>query len=104
MGALRAAFERLKAQLEKEGLFDPRRKRRLPFLPRAVGVITSPSSAARQDIQTVLHRRSPQIPILLCPAQVQGPQAAADIAQGLYRLSQYPEVEVIIVGRGGGEY
>ena len=101
-GDLQAAFERLKRQLGAEGLFDPRRKRRRPLLPRAVGVITSPTGAARHDIQTVLHRRSPQIPIVLYPAQVQGDGAADDVVAGLMALTADPRVDVIIVGRGGG--
>lgn len=101
-GDLQAAFEKLKQQLGAEGLFDRQRKRRPPLLPRAVGVVTSPTGAARHDIQTVLHRRSPQIPIVLYPAQVQGPGAAEDVVAGLMALTADPRVEVIIVGRGGG--
>lgn len=101
-GDLQAAFERLKRQLVAEGLTDRGRKRALPMLPRAVGVVTSPTGAARHDIQTVLHRRSPQIPIVLYPAQVQGDGAADDVAAGIAALSAHPMVDVIIVGRGGG--
>ncbi len=101
-GDLQAAFEQLKRRLAAEGLTDPRRKRALPTLPRAVGVVTSPSGAARHDIQSVLHRRAPQIPIVLYPAQVQGEGAAADVAAGIATLAAHPQVEVIIVGRGGG--
>ncbi len=101
-GDMQAAFERLKRRLGAEGLFDRDRKRRPPVLPRAVGVVTSPTGAARHDIQTVLHRRSPQIPIVLYPAQVQGDGAADDVVAGLMALSADPRVDVIIVGRGGG--
>lgn len=101
-GDLQAAFERLKKTLAAEGLFDRGRKRRPPMVPRAVGVVTSPTGAARHDIQTVLHRRSPQIPIVLYPALVQGPGAAEDVIAGLRTLAADPRVDVIIVGRGGG--
>ncbi|MFN3199818.1 MAG: exodeoxyribonuclease VII large subunit [Bradymonadia bacterium] len=101
-GALEAAFRALRAKLLAEGLFDRERKQRLPFLPRKVGAITSGTGAARRDIEAVLHRRSPQIPLVLYPARVQGEGAAADVARGLARLAKEPEVDVIIVGRGGG--
>lgn len=101
-GALEAAFQQLRARLAAEGLFDPARKRPLPFLPRRVGVVTSPTGAARRDIEAVLHRRSPQIPIVLYPAQVQGDGAAADVVRGLEALARTEAVDVIIVGRGGG--
>lgn len=76
--------------------------RPLPFLPRAVGVITSASGAVRRDIETVLHRRSPQIPILLAPATVQGDRAAPSIVRAFQLLAQQPQVDVIILARGGG--
>ncbi len=101
-GAMQQAFEALKARLAAEGFFAQERKRRLPLLPRRVGVITSPTSAARRDIEAVLHRRSPQIPILLYPALVQGEQAAADLVAGLWALSQAPGIDLIILARGGG--
>lgn len=101
-GDMQAAFEQLKRKLQAEGLFDPARKKPIPFLPRAVGVVTSATGAARHDIETVLHRRAPQIPIVLYPAQVQGEGAAADVARGIAELDWDPRVDVIIVGRGGG--
>lgn len=101
-GDMQAAFEQLKRKLQAEGLFDPARKKSIPFLPRAVGVVTSATGAARHDIETVLHRRAPQIPIVLYPAQVQGEGAAADVARGIAELDWDPRVDVIIVGRGGG--
>lgn len=101
-GAQDAALQALKERLTAEGLFDAARKRPLPFLPRKVGVITSPSGAARRDIEAVIHRRSPQIPIVLYPAQVQGEGTAADVARGLAVLGRTPGVDVVIVGRGGG--
>ena len=102
VGALQAAYEALKAKLGAEGLFAAERKRTLPFLPRAVGVVTSSTGAARRDIEAVVHRRSPQVPIVLYPATVQGPAAAAEIVRGLSILGQRADVDVIIVGRGGG--
>ena len=102
VGDLQAAYEQLKRKLAAEGLFDAARKKPLPFLPRAVGVITSATGAARHDIETVLRRRAPQVHIVLYPAQVQGEGAAADVARGIAELDWDPRVEVIIVGRGGG--
>lgn len=101
-GALEEAFRALRARLQREGLFDPARKQPLPYLPKKVGAITSGTGAARRDIEAVLHRRCPQIPLVLYPARVQGEGAAEDVARGLARLSREPGVEVIIVGRGGG--
>ncbi len=101
LGEAQAALAALKQKLQAEGLLDPKRKRRLPPVPRAVGVVTSGSGAARRDIEQIAHRRSPQIPIVLYPAQVQGRGAAADIAEGIRRVAERG-VEVVIVGRGGG--
>ena len=102
LGAMQAAFEALREKLGAEGLFDAQRKRRWPLLPGAVGVVTSGTGAARRDIEAVAHRRSPQIPIVLYPAKVQGPGAVADIVNGIRAVAQHPGVEVVIVGRGGG--
>lgn len=101
-GKLQTALEALKAKLLAEGLFSPTRKRPLPFLPRAVGVVTSAVGAARRDIEAVVHRRSPQIPIIISPSNVEGLEAAPHIVRALERLARHPEVDVIIVGRGGG--
>ncbi|MFN7134861.1 MAG: exodeoxyribonuclease VII large subunit, partial [Myxococcales bacterium] len=100
-GALALAFEALKARLSKEGLFDPARKRRIPFLPRRIGVVTSPSGAAIRDFLRVLHDRFP-IPVLIAPARVQGEGAAQEIASGIARLAASGLVDVIVVTRGGG--
>jgi len=100
-GALGLAFEQLKQKLQAEGLFASDRKRRLPFLPRLIGVVTSPHGAVIRDIIRVAHRRFPAR-ILLVPVPVQGPGAALGIAHGLKRLARVPEVDVIIVARGGG--
>lgn len=100
-GALLEAFERLKAKLAEEGLFAPERKRPLPADPKVIGVITSADGAAIHDIIKVASRRG-RVRIILAPAPVQGPTAAARIAQALSVLQTLPEVEVIIIGRGGG--
>ncbi|HEX2572118.1 MAG TPA: exodeoxyribonuclease VII large subunit [Polyangia bacterium] len=101
LGALQLQFEQLKRRLEAEGLFRVERKRRLPFLPRCIGVATSPSGAAVRDIVRVAARRCP-VRILIAPCQVQGEAAVGDIVRALRWLDRCPEVELIIVGRGGG--
>jgi exodeoxyribonuclease VII large subunit len=100
-GALALAFEALKQKLLAEGLFDGARKRPLPFLPRRIGVVTSRQGAVIRDIVRVAHRRFP-VPILLAPTPVQGEGAAASIAAALVALCQVPDVDVIILARGGG--
>lgn len=102
VGALQLAFEQLKEKLEREGLFDRTRKRPLPFLPRRVGVVTSASGAAIRDILTVLRRRCPLLSIRIVPVPVQGEGAAPRIADAVRWLSEAGDVDVIIVGRGGG--
>lgn len=101
-GDLHAAFERLKAQLMAEGLFDPGLKRALPFLPRGVGIITSPTGAVVHDIEQVARRRFPGVALYLRPTPVQGDGAAEAIAEAIGALDRSPLVDVIIVGRGGG--
>lgn len=101
-GALYAAFEKLKQKLADEGFFEPGRKRPLPLLPRVVGVVTSPTGAAFQDILNVLGRRFRGLTIVLCPVQVQGQGAAAEIAQAIRDLNEWGRPDVLIVGRGGG--
>lgn len=101
-GALQLAFEQLKEKLNKEGLFDPKIKKKLPLLPKKVGVVTSPRGAAIIDIIRTLERRFASLHILIYPAKVQGEGAAAEIEEGIDCLSQYPDIDVIIVGRGGG--
>ena len=102
VGELYLKYEALKNKLLKEGLFDVARKRQLPLLPRAIGVVTSRSGAVIHDIATVTRRRYPAMQIILRPAQVQGEGAAEDIAQGIAEISMLPQVDVIIVGRVGG--
>lgn len=101
-GALRLAFEALKTRLAAEGLFDAARKRRLPTLPRRIGVLTSPSGAVLHDILTTLRRRFPAIPVLLYPIPVQGDGAAARIAATIACASQHGDCDVLILARGGG--
>ena len=100
-GVLALAFEQLKQRLEAEGLFDQARKRPLPFLPRRLGVVTSPQGAVVRDIIRIAHRRFP-VPILVSPCPVQGEGAALAIAAALRRLAAVDDVDVIIVARGGG--
>ena len=102
LGALYEAFEKLKAKLEQEGLFDAARKKPLPAFPRAVGVVTSPQAAALRDVLTTLRRRMPSLPVLLYPAPVQGEGAAQKIAQAIATAGARNECDVIIVCRGGG--
>ncbi|MGH9417859.1 MAG: exodeoxyribonuclease VII large subunit [Terriglobales bacterium] len=103
-GGLQLAFEQLKEKLAAEGLFDPRRKRPLPMLPRRVGVITSPRGAAVADMLRILHRRYPNLDILLYPVAVQGAAAVGEICAALRHFAQTTPcpVDVLIVGRGGG--
>jgi exodeoxyribonuclease VII large subunit len=101
-GSLQQAFEELKEKLEKEGLFDPARKRPLPMLPRCVGIVTSPTGAVIQDILRVLSRRYANLGVLLYPARVQGPEAAWEIVQGIRALNAVEGLDVLIVARGGG--
>jgi exodeoxyribonuclease VII large subunit len=102
IGALHAAAEQLKKKMEAEGLMDAARKRQLPFLPRKVGVVTSRTGAAVHDILSVAKRRFPPCRIVLAPVLVQGEAAAGTIVAALRELGKTPEVDVIIVARGGG--
>ena len=101
-GALRARFEMLKAKLAAEGLFDASRKQPLPANVRRVGVITSASGAAIHDILTVLERRDPLLEVVIYPTLVQGSQAAQQIAAAIATANARAEVDLLIVGRGGG--
>ncbi|TYO98749.1 exodeoxyribonuclease VII large subunit [Geothermobacter ehrlichii] len=102
LGGLQLAFEQLKRKLEAEGLFAEARKRPLPAFPRRIGIVTSPTGAAIRDMLNVLRRRSGGIDVLLCPVRVQGEEAAAEIARGIADLNRVEDVDIIIVGRGGG--
>ncbi len=101
-GDLQAQFEQLKAKLKDEGLFDESRKKTLPLLPRKIGVVTSPTGAAIRDIINVLTRRFPNVGILLIPAKVQGAGAEQGIAKAIDYLNTRDDIDVMIVGRGGG--
>jgi len=101
-GALQLAFEQLKEKLRAEGLFDPKRKKPLPLLPKKVGIVTSPRGAAIIDILRTLERRFARLHILIYPAKVQGEGAADEIVEGLDYLGRQPDIDVLIVGRGGG--
>jgi exodeoxyribonuclease VII large subunit len=101
-GLWRVAFERLRTQLEAEGLLDPGRKRPLPPTPRRVGVVTSPVGAAIHDILRVIEQRAPWTTVVLSPARVQGEGAEHEIARALENLVTHGRVDVVIVGRGGG--
>lgn len=101
-GELYKAFEQLKERLQKEGLFDKSAKKPLPFYPKNVAIITSPTGAAVRDIISITKRRNPNVNILLYPVLVQGPEASGQIAQGLKFFNKQKKVDVIIVGRGGG--
>lgn len=109
-GALFEEFLRRKARLEGEGLFDASRKRPLPAMPRAIGLVTSLGAAALHDVVTALRRRVPHIPVLLAPASVQGAQAPAELVQALTRLGALaaappdgmPPLDAILLVRGGG--
>jgi exodeoxyribonuclease VII large subunit len=102
LGARQLAFDQLKQRLSREGLFDERRKRALPALPRKIGVVTSLDGAAVRDILKVLGRRYANAHVVIRPTRVQGEGAALDIARGLSAIGRVGGVDVIIVGRGGG--
>lgn len=102
VGARQAEFERLKEKLASEGLFDEGRKRALPRFPARIGVVTSPTGAVFHDICHVLERRWPLAEVLLAPTPVQGVEAAPGIAEAIRQLNRMPEIDVIIVARGGG--
>jgi exodeoxyribonuclease VII large subunit len=106
VGALEVAFRQLRERLEREGLFDPRRKRPLPKVPQRVAIVTSPTGAAIRDILQTLARRFPAAEILVFPVRVQGEGAAEEIAAAIRQLNQHADalggIDVAIVGRGGG--
>ena len=101
-GELYLRFLKLKKELEERGLFDEARKRQIPFLPRRVGVVTSGTGAAVQDIQNIIHRRFPRMPIVLYSVRVQGTGAAEEIASAIREMNRRNAADVLIVGRGGG--
>src|SRR5437016_2126077 len=104
LGAHLAALERLKAKLAAEGLFAADRKRALPFLPRRVGVVTGNDAAAKHDVVTTIQSRFPSARILVAETYVQGPRAPAEIIAAIEALCAQPEVDVIVLTRGGGSF
>jgi exodeoxyribonuclease VII large subunit len=101
-GAWFEQFLKLKAKLEAEGLFDAERKRPIQTMPRGIGVVTSLGAAALHDVATALQRRVPHIPVVLAPSLVQGPDAPPTLVQALQQLGQRPNIDVILLVRGGG--
>lgn len=102
VGAQALALEQLREKLLAEGLFSAERKRPLPFLPRRIGIVTSPTGAAIKDILKVLESRFPNLEILISPARVQGDEAPKEIISSLNRLYRLPGIDLIILARGGG--
>jgi len=99
-----AALERLKKKLADEGLFAAERKRPLPFLPRRIGLVTGNDAAAKRDVLTAITSRFPPASLVLVETYVQGPRAALAVVDALRRLSEAPDVDVIVVARGGGSF
>jgi exodeoxyribonuclease VII large subunit len=102
IGSLYLAYEQLKRKLEAEGLFEASRKRTIPRFPSVIGIITSPTGAAVRDIMITLQRRHPSVPVLLFPVLVQGAGSASAIVRAIEMMNQMAEVDVLIIGRGGG--
>ncbi|MFZ5519299.1 MAG: exodeoxyribonuclease VII large subunit [Candidatus Zhuqueibacterota bacterium] len=102
VGELQLAFEQLKQKLMAEGLFDSEKKKPLPPFPERIGIVTSPTGAAIQDLLTILNRRMPGMEIILTPVKVQGEGAAEEIAAAIDRFNEFGQVDLLIVGRGGG--
>jgi exodeoxyribonuclease VII large subunit len=102
IGALQLAFLQLKERLEKEGLFDPTHKRLIPTVPRKIGIVTSPTGSVIQDMLNILKRRFENLHIVLFPARVQGEGASLEICEAIRYFNRVTDVDVIIVGRGGG--
>lgn len=102
LGELQLAFERLKKKLAAEGLFDSEHKKPIPEFPERIGIVTSETGAALQDIRSVLSRRQPSVEVILASVRVQGAGAAEEIAEAIEQLNRYGSIDVLIVGRGGG--
>ena len=101
-GPLAMEFEKLKYNLDNEGLFEQSRKRHLPKFPRTIGLITSPSGSVIHDVTTVLNRRYPVVKVILMPSMVQGKEAAPDVIRSIKILNNETKADVIIIARGGG--
>lgn len=102
VGALSLAYEQLKEKLSKKGYFDPAHKKALPKFPTAIGVVTSPTGAAVQDILNILRRRFPCVNVIMCPVLVQGENAPFQLVRAVQTLDKYNLCDLIIIGRGGG--
>lgn len=102
IGALYQAYEQLKEKLQSNGLFDENHKKPIPYCPKTIGVITSPTGAAVQDIKNILTRRFPSVNIVLCPVLVQGDNAVPQLVDAVNKLNEYDLCDTIIIGRGGG--
>ena len=102
MGTLYEEYQKLKAKLEKEGLFDTSHKKQIPMFPKTIGVLTSSTGAVIRDIINVSTRRNPNVHIRLLPVPVQGPGAAQEIAEGIKKMNDEKLADVLIIGRGGG--
>ena len=102
IGALYQAYEQLKEKLQSKGLFDQSHKKPIPYCPKTIGVITSPTGAAVQDIKNILIRRFPSVNIILCPVLVQGDNAVPQLIDAVNKLNEYDLCDTIIIGRGGG--
>jgi exodeoxyribonuclease VII large subunit len=103
-GAHLASLERLKTRLAAEGLFSDERKRPLPFLPRRIGVVTGNDAAAKRDVVTTIRARFPPASVLVAETYVQGPRAAAEIVAAIGALCEHPDVDVVVLTRGGGSF
>jgi exodeoxyribonuclease VII large subunit len=104
LGAHLAAIERLKTRLGEEGLFAAERKRRLPLFPRRIGLVTGSDAAAKQDVLTAIRGRFPGARVLVAETYVQGPRAAGAIVAALDQLCAAPEIDVVVLARGGGSF
>ena len=102
IGALYQAYEQLKEKLQSKGLFDESHKKPIPYCPKTIGVITSPTGAAVEDIKNILTRRFPSVNIVLCPVLVQGDNAVPQLIDAVNKLNEYDLCDTIIIGRGGG--
>ena len=102
LGELYKEFEKRKQKMADEGLFDDSHKKPIPYLPKRIGVVTSPKGAVIQDILNVLSRRFPNFDLLLAPSSVQGKEAAAELISALRLLDAREDIDVIIIARGGG--
>ncbi len=102
IGELQLAYEQLKQRLQEQGLFDEDHKKPIPDFPEKIGIVTSPTGAAIQDMLNILNRRFPGIEIILSPVKVQGDGAAQEIAEAIDNFNKFGNVDLLIVGRGGG--